>query len=266
MAWWNGGVSLRASDFRNSSGLLSRWRQIRRSGTLLYLPQILPDGRGYQMSTRTYLEQVLAALRRQAGDAPPDASATFETLPEDLCGVLKNPVTSLSGGERRRIELWARLSVLKALPADRLGLLILDEPTTGLDVPDERSYLEYLRRMMAGLPNLAVLATTHALYFLDDHFPTGKSTSEAKRQPLFDKVCLVHKEPLAKAVSTREAGPTCRVTSAVDSQRLCDAVKRRTPEKSVEDSMEAFIDWQTHLSGEDFTEQVEKAYFTGTAR
>lgn len=266
MAWWNGGVSLRASDFRNSSGLLSRWRQIRRSGTLLYLPQILPDGRGYQMSTRTYLEQVLAALGRQAGDALPDASSTFKSFPKELSGVLENPVTSLSGGERRRIELWARLSVLKALPKDRLGLLILDEPTTGLDVPDERRYLEDLRRMMAGLPNLAVLVTTHALYFLDDNLPSGESDREAKRQPLFDKVCLVHKEPLAETVSTREAGPACRVTSAVDSQWLCDAVKRRTPEKSVEDSMEAFIDWQTHLFGTDFTEQVEKAYFMETAR
>ncbi len=264
MVWWNGDIRLRGSDFISASRLMSRWRGIRHRGTLLYLPQILPDGRGYQMSVMTYLEQVLYALMRQAGDCTPDISDPFTSFPAELRRILDTPVTRLSGGERRRIELWARLHVLEMLPKDRLALLILDEPTTGLDVPDERRYLEDLRKMMLmlDLPNLAVLVTTHALYFIDDCLPPGKAPLGQPRQPLFDQVILVHKEPeLENGQGDRNKAPSCRVTSAVDSIRLCEAVMRRTPDKSVEDSMEAFVEWQADLAGDKFSECVESAYF-----
>lgn len=265
MDWWNGAVRICPSDFSASSKLLSRWRDVKNRGTLLYLPQILPDGRGYQMSTRIYLEQVIAALIRQADIEPRDIHDLFESFPSALSGVLGNSVTSLSGGERRRVELWARLTVLQALPKDRLALLILDEPTTGLDVPDERRYLEELRRMMAKLPNLSVLVTTHALYFIDDHLPHTLSDSVQPKLPLFDKVCLVHKEPSSGSGVVRNTGPICRVTSAIDSGSLCEAVMRRTPEKSVEDSMEEFVHWQAGLSGDEFSENVANAYFKDVA-
>lgn len=261
MDWWDGAVRICAADFVSSSSLLSRWREVRHRGTLLYLPQILPDGRGYQMSTRIYLEQVIAALIRQADIEPRTIHDPFESFPDALRGVLGNPVTSLSGGERRRVELWARLMVLQALPKDRLSLLILDEPTTGLDVPDERRYLEELRRMMTKLPNLSVLVTTHALYFIDDHLPQTLSDSVQAQLPLFDKVCLVHKEPCSGNGDIRSIGPICRVTSAIDSGSLCEAVMRRTPEKSIEDSMEEFVHWQAGLYGDEFSEKVSNVYF-----
>lgn len=264
--WWNGSVRIRATDFSTSSRLLSRWREVRQNGTLLYLPQILPDGRGYQMSTRIYLEQVIAALMRQADIDHRTIHDPFETLPDGLRGVLGSPVTKLSGGERRRAELWARLRVLEALPKDRLALLILDEPTTGLDVPDERRYLEGLRREMIKLPNLSVLVTTHALYFIDDHLPPSVSDPSQSSLPLFDRVCLVHKDPSPEDGGKYNAGPLCRVTSAIDSGILCEAVMRRTPEKSVEDSMEAFVDWQARLAGDAFLEQVSTAYFKEAKR
>ena len=259
MSWWNGTVPVRSDDFRSSSRLLARWREVRQKGTLLYLPQILPDGRGYQMSVKHYLEQVVAALLRQADRKAEGLGDPFETFPDELRGVLPNPVTSLSGGERRRVELWARLAVLKSLPDDRLGLLILDEPTTGLDVPDERRYLEDLRRLMKDLPNLAVLVTTHALYFLDDRLPPSEA-SPARREPLFDRVVLVHKERPA-GHGCGKSGPVCRVTDATDSQALCDAVRRRAPDKSVEDAMEDFVAWQAGCEGEEFSERVQKTYF-----
>lgn len=251
MDWWNGLVSVHGADFRKSSKLLAKWHIIRKRGTLLYLPQILPDGRGYQMSVRTYLSQVLPALRRQSGDLSPVPNNPFGSFPKELKAVLDNPVTRLSGGERRRIELWARMTVLEALPKDRLALLVLDEPTTGLDVPDERRYLTELRQKSAELPNLAILVTTHALYFLDDHLP-GKSG-----KPLFDSVFLVHKD----ATTGSSPVPSCRVTSAVDSDRLCHAVMERTPGKSVEDSMEDFVNWQAGLTDDEFEAKVEKNYF-----
>ena len=262
MAWWDGGVQLRSSDFSGSSRLVSRWREVRRRGTLLYLPQILPDGRGYQMSVRVYLEQVLCALMRQAGGRVADVGDAFALFPKDLTRILGASVTSLSGGERRRIELWARLYILNKLPKERLALLILDEPTTGLDVPDERRYLEDLRKMMLDLPNLAVLVTTHALYFLDDCLPPGRVPLGHPRQPLFDQVILVHKEPESESgQAVHKNVPLCRVTSAVFSTRLCEAVRKRTPDKSVEDSMENFVEWQARLAGDEFSENVEQVYF-----
>ena len=257
MAWWGGDdrVQIRSLDFISTSKLMSRWRAIRHRGTLLYLPQILPDGRGYQMSAKVYLEQVLCSLMRQAGGSVPDIGDAFTSFPKELTRILDTPVTRLSGGERRRVELWARLHVLNMLPQDRLALLILDEPTTGLDVPDERRYLEDLRRTMLALPNLAVLVTTHALYFIDDCLPQP-------RQPLFDQVILVHKEPESEnGQGVRKNVPSCRVTSAVDSIRLCEAVMKRTPDKSVEDSLEAFVEWQAELSDNEFLERVERIYF-----
>jgi hypothetical protein len=213
------------------------------------------------MSARVYLEQVLCALIRQAGDAVSDIGDPFSSLPKELRRVLDTSVTRLSGGERRRIELWARLAVLEALPKDRQSLLVLDEPTTGLDVPDERHYLESLRRKLSELPNLAVLVTTHALYFLDD-----KLNEKGKADiPLFDRVFLVHREPepaeSANIRTNRDNAPSCCVTDSIPSSRLCEAVMNRTPGKSVEDSMEDFVEWQSRLQEKDFIEQVENVYF-----
>ena len=257
MKWWSGvdTIRLHVSDFRTSTRLLVRWREVRRRGALLYLPQVLPDGRGYQMSTKHYLEQVITALIRQTDIEPRAIHDPFESFPVELRHVLVNSVTSLSGGERRRVELWARLIVLRALPKDRFGVLILDEPTTGLDIPDERRYLVNLRRKIKELPNLAVIVTTHALYFLDDHLP------DQPLLPLFDKICLVHKDSCQKDGGGWGSNPICRVTSAIDSRILCKSVMRRTPEKSVEDNMEAFVDWQADLHGDEFVEKVAKAYF-----
>ena len=63
-------------------------------------------------------------------------------------------VKSLSGGERRRVDLAVAL----------LGdpeLLLLDEPTTGLDAESRRAVWDLVRELVAG--GTAVLLTTHHL-------------------------------------------------------------------------------------------------------
>ena len=254
MKWWSGvgAVDIDRRDFLSQSRLSRKWAKVRHSGTLLYLPQILPDGRGYQMSVRKYLEQVLPALYSQAHCPNVSSDAAFASFPLELSHILGNRVTSLSGGERRRIELWARLSVLKRLPKNRQALLILDEPTTGLDVPDERRYLSELREEMKSLGNLAVLITTHALYFLDDTLPDDKQT------PLFDYVFLVHKKK--NKTNAHAEDISCRVTAAADSRHLCEIVKARNPNKSVEDNMEDFVEWQAGLSDSEFSMCVENVF------
>jgi ABC-2 type transport system ATP-binding protein len=61
----------------------------------------------------------------------------------------------LSGGQMRRIEIARAL-------LHRPSLLLLDEPTVGLDVNARKSILQYLRELVAE-ENIGVLWTTHLI-------------------------------------------------------------------------------------------------------
>jgi zinc transport system ATP-binding protein len=67
-------------------------------------------------------------------------------------------VGELSGGEQRRVLL------AQALTAST-KLLLLDEPTIGLDLPAEQEFYALLRRLQADL-NLTVLIVSHDLVAL----------------------------------------------------------------------------------------------------
>jgi ABC-2 type transport system ATP-binding protein len=64
-------------------------------------------------------------------------------------------VRSLSSGQRRRIEIARTL-------LHRVGLLLLDEPTVGLDVPSRKAIADRVRAMCRE-DGTAVLWTTHLL-------------------------------------------------------------------------------------------------------
>jgi zinc transport system ATP-binding protein len=70
----------------------------------------------------------------------------------------KRPVSELSGGEQRRVLL------AQALTAST-RLLLLDEPTIGLDLPAEQEFYALLRRLQADL-ELTVLIVSHDLVAL----------------------------------------------------------------------------------------------------
>jgi len=88
-----------------------------------------------------------------------DREAALEALARvGIAEHAQRPVGALSGGLQRRVTL------AQALVASR-ALLVLDEPTIGLDLPAEHEFYELLRRLQREL-NLAVLAVSHDLVAL----------------------------------------------------------------------------------------------------
>jgi ABC-type Mn2+/Zn2+ transport system ATPase subunit len=88
------------------------------------------------------------------------------------------PVGRLSGGEQRRVTL------AQALCAST-KLLILDEPTVGLDLPAEQEFYALVRRLQEAL-GLAVIAVSHDLLAL---------AGEADRLVCINRRMHVHGQP-----------------------------------------------------------------------
>jgi ABC-2 type transport system ATP-binding protein len=95
---------------------------------------------------------------RLRGLSKRDARAATGALLEELglANVRERPLTKLSGGQRRLAH------VATALVADR-PLLVLDEPTTGLDTTARRAVWEVLRRRRTESGTTIVLVTHNVL-------------------------------------------------------------------------------------------------------
>lgn len=86
-----------------------------------------------------------------------DLDAQLEQAMDALrCPLADEPVTNLSGGERRRVALCKLL-------LSKPDLLLLDEPTNHLDAES----VQWLEQHLASYPG-AILAVTHDRYFLDN--------------------------------------------------------------------------------------------------
>ena len=78
-----------------------------------------------------------------------NASEFIETLPEGYNTILGERGATLSGGQRQRIAI-AR-AVIRNSP-----ILILDEPSSGLDAASERLVFEALHRLMSGRTSIVI--------------------------------------------------------------------------------------------------------------
>ena len=107
--------------------------------------------------------QIAEVLRRHTPLTPPEIAARCRSLAEDVGladadALLRRFPHQLSGGQQQRIAIAIAL-------ACRPALMVLDEPTTGLDVTVQRQIVELLARLRAE-HGVAMLYITHDLPLL----------------------------------------------------------------------------------------------------
>ncbi|MEV0974170.1 ABC transporter ATP-binding protein [Microtetraspora glauca] len=95
----------------------------------------------------------IAYLGRESARDREIAGAVLERL--DLSGFATRPLAHLSGGERQRVVLARALT-------QQAPVLLLDEPTTALDLGHQQQVLELVDRLRAG-DGLTVVTTLHDL-------------------------------------------------------------------------------------------------------
>ena len=137
----------------------------------IFLPQNLPIVAKGLLTVAELLREVSNGIcvtlgrenkfRKQAIEA--QITATFGKTPwrDRLIGLLAHDVGTLSGGERRRVEVSARLIGLRVLAAKEMtrALIILDEPTTGLDDENAAAFFDFIAEACNG--RTAFLIATH---------------------------------------------------------------------------------------------------------
>lgn len=98
---------------------------------------------------------------------------------------LSKSLESLSGGQRQRVMLAAIIYHTLTGGFDD-GILLVDEPTTGLGARETKMLIQGFRRLAAALPNLTIIITTHErlLVGLADQMIilTGKGGAIVKRR------------------------------------------------------------------------------------
>jgi iron complex transport system ATP-binding protein len=147
--------SLDAGRVALSGHELSSLRDRARAGLVGFVPQtpVVPEG----MSVADYVLLGRVAHRSLLrSESPTDRAVVGEVLARlDLVDLAARAVQTLSGGERQR-------AVIARALAQEAPLLVLDEPTTGLDLRHQLEVLEVVAQERRSR-RLAVLATLHDL-------------------------------------------------------------------------------------------------------
>ena len=138
-------------------GGLSPRQAIRRGDMVGYLPQSPQPAPRFPLSARQVVRLGLAGktgmLRPHARDDLAFADDLLSRV--GVADVADRPVSALSGGQLQRVYIARAL-------APRPRLLLLDEPTTGIDRPGQQRFIEFVQ----GLKNemgLTVVFVSHDL-------------------------------------------------------------------------------------------------------
>jgi len=133
-------------------------RRSLRGGTVSYVPQDPASALNPALRIRTQLEEVLAA--HHFGDSRADRSSRLHEmlaevlLPSDDAFLRRYP-HQLSGGQQQRVGLAMAF-------ACRPRVIVLDEPTTGLDVTTQAHVLSTVRQLCSA-HGVAALYVSHDL-------------------------------------------------------------------------------------------------------
>lgn len=126
----------------------STGRVERRAGLRIgYVPQVLHIDQTLPLTVRRFLDLPVRRGAAAVREALVDAGAD---------GLEKRQMTDLSGGQFRRVLLARAL-------LEKPELLILDEPTTGLDQPGSAAFYRQIEAVRATL-GCAVLMVSHELH------------------------------------------------------------------------------------------------------
>jgi zinc transport system ATP-binding protein len=138
-------------------GGLSPKQAIRRGDVVGYLPQNPQPAPSFPLSARQVVRLGLAGktgmLRPYARDDLVFADSLLERV--GVAEVADKPVSSLSGGQLQRVYIARAL-------APKPRLLLLDEPTTGIDRPGQQRFIEFVQGLKNEL-GLTVVFVSHDL-------------------------------------------------------------------------------------------------------
>ena len=175
---------------------MAKWRrQLRNFGGLFYLPQIFPVSKTQRVHVDAAMIQIVQALIAPTRKSIREVRAVIEKSFREhgLKGALTKNISGLSGGERRRVELLARIVAMKL--ARRSAILILDEPTTGFDPANARQFIRDVRVAIDGLCRDGIVASalfsTHEMSCLDDKGEDGGHR-------VVDNICIIHRDEKGK--------------------------------------------------------------------
>ncbi len=136
---------------------LSPKAAVSRGDTLGYLPQNPSITPHFPLSVRQAITLGLAGKTGMLKPYSPDDLTFVNSLIEQvgLRDLSDSPISTLSPGQLQRVFIARAL-------APRPKLLLLDEPTTGIDRTGQSHFIDFLRNLKASL-NLTVVIVSHDL-------------------------------------------------------------------------------------------------------
>ena len=129
-----------------------------RQGDLIgYLPQNPPTRPDFPLSVRQVVRLGLAGKTGMLHGYAPDDLAAADALLErvGIADLAERPVSRLSGGQLQRVYIARAL-------APRPRLLLLDEPTTGIDRSGQQRFIEFIQSLKRDM-GLTIVFVSHDL-------------------------------------------------------------------------------------------------------